>query len=502
MEDKTLLNETFNLYYNKAKAEHADGNVGIAKRNYLLAAETLMRMAKSSTAELKKAQFDRAKRIMDIAENMEAPKKTKSVTGEKGASKGADSDEEGKAFISAEIPDISFADIAGLEDVKRAIRMRMLDPIKHPEKYEYYGKKTGGGVLLFGPPGTGKTMIAKAIAHEAGAKFYAIKGSDIVSKWVGDSEKNINSLFEQARKDDRAIIFVDEMDSLFGARGNDPHNDRRVNEFLQQIDGFAGKSPNMLLLGATNRPWDVDSAAVRSGRFSQKIYIPLPDAEARRYLFKLYLKKAPLTDDVNIAELVKFTENFSGADIAEVCDRAKEAPLEKYIATGEPVKVRQIDLLRVIAEILPTVDRAEIARFERYAGIKLQMTNDKLQMTNEDGNNGQWTTDNGQLKDKDNSPTTNPQPPAAVLLDNPVINLLPGVKPRIEFSLGKSFDKVYLVFDTQHYTCAKKLNNYISDELDISGAGEYDVQVLSGNDKIAEFKITAVKGMAENKLDL
>ena len=242
----------------------------------------------------------------------------------------------------------------------------MINPVKYPEKYKLYNKKTGGGVLLVGPPGTGKTMIAKAIACEVGAKFYAVKGSDVVSKWVGESEKNINSLFETARADDLAIIFIDEMDSLIGRRGVDTHNDKRVNEFLQQIDGFSGKSPNLLLLGATNRPWDIDGAALRPGRFSQKIYVPLPDAPARKFMFEKSLKGAPVSGDVNVDELVSLTDGYSGADIEEVCDRAKEDPLLKSINTDAVVPVARADFMNALKAVPPSVSEKEIERFEKF----------------------------------------------------------------------------------------------------------------------------------------
>ena len=209
-------------------------------------------------------------------------------------------------------------------------------------------------------------MIAKAIANEVGAKFYAVKGSDIVSKWVGESEQNINSLFEEANKQDKAIIFIDEMDSLIGKRGVDTHNDKRVNEFLQQIDGFAGRNPNLLLLGATNRPWDIDSAAMRSGRFSQKIYLPLPDAEARKFMIEKNMKGVPVESDFDIDLIVQQTESFSGADIEELCDRAKDEPLLKAIATDSVVLVSNKDFENVLAVMPPSVTRKEIEQFENY----------------------------------------------------------------------------------------------------------------------------------------
>lgn len=358
----TVLSDTFDLYMRKGKEAKAKGNLILAKRNFLLAGETMMQMAKQSQGKLKEARMDRARALVNLSENldkkpMKAERKDEGKDGE---------DEDVKKWQAAKVPDIKFSDVAGLEDVKKAITIRMINPIKYPDKYKMYGKKSGGGVLLYGPPGTGKTMIAKAIANEVGAKFYAVKGSDIVSKWVGDSEKNINSLFEQANKQDRAIIFIDEMDNLLGKRGVDSHNDKRVNEFLQQIDGFAGRNQNLLLLGATNRPWDIDSAAMRSGRFSQKIYLPLPDGPARKFMLEKNMKNVPVSDDFDIDKIVEQTENYSGADIEELCDRAKDEPLLQAIATDSIINVTNADFDRVLAVMPPSVTPKEIKLFDDY----------------------------------------------------------------------------------------------------------------------------------------
>lgn len=354
----SVLSDTFDLYMKKGKEAKEKGNLALAKHNFLLAGQTMMQMAKQSKGQLKEVRMTRARRLVDIAENLEKkPVKTNQEE---------EKDEDIKRWKAAEIPNISFDDVAGLDEVKKAITIRMINPVKYPDKYKLYQKKTGGGVLLYGPPGTGKTMIAKAIAKEVGAKFYAVKGSDIVSKWVGDSEKNINSLFEEANKQDRAIIFIDEMDSLIAKRGEDTHNDKRVNEFLQQIDGFAGKNPNLLLLGATNRPWDIDSAAMRSGRFSQKIYLPLPDAPARKFMIKKAMKGVPVEPDFDIDRIVKQTEMYSGADIEELCDRAKDEPLLKAIATDSVVLISNKDFDMVLEKFPPSVTEKEIQEFENY----------------------------------------------------------------------------------------------------------------------------------------
>ena len=359
MDDIELLNSTFELYMQKGKEAKEKGNYALAKRNFMLAGETMMKIAKISQGKLKEVRLNRAKRIVELSDRIGTEKeKKKADTSEE--------DDEVKRWQQAEIPNIHFSDVAGLEDVKKAIKIRMINPILYPDKYKLYNKKTGGGVLLYGPPGTGKTMIAKAIACEVGAKFYAVKGSDIVSKWVGESEKNINSLFEEANKQDRAIIFIDEMDSLLGKRGQDIHNDKRVNEFLQQIDGFSGRNPNLLLLGATNRPWDIDTAATRSGRFSQKIYIPLPDEKARKFMIEKNMKNVPVSKDFDVDKIVKQTKNYSGADIEELCDRAKDEPLLKAIELDSVVEVTNKDFNNILKIFPPSVTESELEKFAEY----------------------------------------------------------------------------------------------------------------------------------------
>lgn len=364
----SVLSDKFDLYMKKGKQAKEQGNIPLAKRNFLLASEVMMQMAKQSQGKLKEVRMDRARRLVELSDNINKKpiKVEKSEKPKNNNNSNSEEDEEVKKWQTAEVPKISFSDVAGLDEVKKAITIRMINPIKYPDKYKMYGKKTGGGVLLYGPPGTGKTMIAKAIANEVGAKFYAIKGSDIVSKWVGDSEKNINSLFEEANKQDRAIIFIDEMDSLIGKRGVDTHNDKRVNEFLQQIDGVSGRNQNLLLLGATNRPWDIDSAAMRSGRFSQKIYLPLPDAPARKFMIEKALKGVPVDKDFDVDRVVEQTELYSGADIEELCDRAKDEPLLKSIATDSVILVTNADFDKVLEILPPSVTKKELKEFEDY----------------------------------------------------------------------------------------------------------------------------------------
>ena len=480
MEDITILRDKYDILLKKAETADAMGNYSIAYRNYMLAAETMLKIAKTSTPELKKVQIKRANDLVARAELLgNPPQQVRRPQAQNPAARqentqGNGEEDEGKEWVGAEIPNVKFKDVAGLEDVKKTVMTRMINPILYPDKYAKYGKKVGGGVLLYGPPGTGKTFIAKAIAGEVGATFYAIKGSDIMSKYVGESEKNISSLFEAARNNKLSIIFIDEMDSLFGERGKDTHNDKRVNEFLQQIDGFASKSDNLLILGATNRPWDVDSAAVRSGRFSEKIYVPLPDEKAREFMFKHNLENVPLGNDVDFDKLVGLTDGYSGADIAEICDRAKEEPLNIYIKTDveEPVSMKYIEA--AIKKIKPTVSKIEIKRFEAYAGID---PNDVKQEKVEEKSN------------------------VTVRFASTLIQLLPNKKPTLEFTLSADFDKVYLAIDGSNYLCTKKLASWESEPLNIKEAGTYDAEITSKN-LIAREKITFTKGLEEEDLGL
>ncbi len=484
----SILTDKFEAYYANAKKAQQENNVALAKRNYMLAAETMLKLAKISSPELKKARIERAKRLIDIAENLEAEmENSKDRRTSPAQSQTSKNDDEGKQWAAAEIPNIHFSDIAGLEDVKKAITTRMINPLKYPEKYAAYGKKTGGGVLLYGPPGTGKTMIAKAIACEVGATFFAIKGSDIVSKWVGDSEKNINSLFETARKEKLAIIFIDEMDSLIGKRGEDIHNDKRVNEFLQQIDGFVGRNPNLLLLGATNRPWDIDGAAMRSGRFSQKIYVPLPDGEARRFLLNKFLKNAPLDDSVSIDELVRISDGYSGADIEEICDRAKEDPLLKAIQSDSIVKITRNDLINAFRQVRPSVSKREIVEFERYAGIDPSAAAKAPDVPTAPVNP---------------APAEKPQAPdkkedIVIEFASDVIKLQPCEKPQVEFFVDRKFSMVSVKINGKNYACSGNIRNWKSEKLDIA-AGKYTVEIFGDSHKIGEKELTFVQGIEEN----
>ncbi|WP_406662165.1 AAA family ATPase [Methanolobus sp. ZRKC3] len=255
-----------------------------------------------------------------------------------------------------EMPNIGFSDIGGLEQVKEEIRKAIIYPFTHKELYQMYGQKAGEGILLYGPPGCGKTMMAKAAAKECGADFISVKTSSIVSKWVGASEKNIKQVFETARQSEKAIIFFDEIDSVAGRRSeSEDYAKRVVNELLAQMDGVDTADDNTLVLAATNEPWSIDPALRRPGRFSKLVFIPEPDLDARVAIFNLNMKKRPIADDVDVKSLAAMTGSYSGADIAAICREAADIPLGEALRGNETRKIEMRDFEAVLSKRKPSI---------------------------------------------------------------------------------------------------------------------------------------------------
>jgi len=250
---------------------------------------------------------------------------------------------------AVEVPDVHWEDVGGLEDVKRELHETVQYPVEHAEKYVKFGMHPSKGVLFYGPPGCGKTLMAKAIANECGANFISIKGPELLTQWFGESEANVRELFDKARAASPCILMFDEMDSIAktrgsGGPGSSEAGDRVINQILTEVDGV-GARKNVFVIGATNRPDIIDPAVIRPGRLDQLIYIPLPDLESRIAIFKAALRKAPLDPSIDIEVLARSTHGFSGADITEICMSAsklaiREAILEeedrlKRVAAGE-----------------------------------------------------------------------------------------------------------------------------------------------------------------------
>merc|ERR1712087_1015979 len=233
-----------------------------------------------------------------------------------------------------EVPDVKWADIGGLEDTKRELQEMVRYPIEHRHLFERFGMQASRGVLFYGPPGCGKTLMAKAIANECGANFISVKGPELLNMWFGGSEANVRDLFDKARAASPCILFFDEMDSIARARGSgggsSDTSDRVINQILSEIDGM-GSWKTLFIIGATNRPDILDPGIMRPGRLDQLIYIPLPDRESRISIFKANLRKSPIGDDIGIEQLADATEGFSGADITEICQRAAKNAIRDCI---------------------------------------------------------------------------------------------------------------------------------------------------------------------------
>ncbi|GEO08115.1 AAA family ATPase [Segetibacter aerophilus] len=262
-----------------------------------------------------------------------------------------DEDEDDEEFESPFIQkaDINFDDVGGMNGIKKEIELKIIRPLQHPELYKAYGKKTGGGILLYGPPGCGKTYIAKATAGQVNARFISVGLSDILDMWVGNSEKNLHNIFEIARQNTPCVLFFDEIDALGASRSDMKQSSGRhlINQFLQELDGIDGDNDGVLILGATNTPWHLDSAFRRPGRFDRIIFIPPPDAEARESILKLKLKNKPI-EAIDYKGLASKIENYSGADIEAIIDIAIEEKLEASFNDGIPKPLSTKDILNAI----------------------------------------------------------------------------------------------------------------------------------------------------------
>lgn len=246
---------------------------------------------------------------------------------------------------------LTFKEIGGLQPLKKQANIKIIQPFKNPELFKKFKKSAGGGILLYGAPGCGKSYFARGIAGECGASFYNIGIDEILDMYVGESEKNIKVLFDTVREDRPAIIFIDEIDALGRKRELLKHSSltTTINTFLAQMDGVESDNENILIIGATNAPWDVDSAFKRTGRFDRTFFVPPPDEDARAEIFELYLKYLPI-ESINYNKLSTITHNFSGADIKGVVDRVGEKVIEEILESGDERNICEDDLLEEIQD--------------------------------------------------------------------------------------------------------------------------------------------------------
>lgn len=290
-----------------------------------------------------------------------------------------------------EIPNVSWEDIGGLDNIKRELQETVQYPVEHPEKFEKFGMSPSKGVLFYGPPGCGKTLLAKAIANECQANFLSVKGPELLTMWFGESEANVREIFDKARQSASCVLFFDELDSIATQRGHSVGDaggaaDRVLNQLLTEMDGMTAKK-TVFIIGATNRPDIIDPALLRPGRLDQLIYIPLPDEVSRLQIFKACLRRSPLSKDVDLAALARYTHGFSGADITEICQRACKYAIRENIEKdiererkreGNPEAMEEDDV-EDVSEIKPahfeesmkfarrSVSDADIRKYQLFA---------------------------------------------------------------------------------------------------------------------------------------
>ncbi len=242
-----------------------------------------------------------------------------------------------------------------MEDVKKRLEAAFLAPLKNPQLRQLYGKSLKGGLLMYGPPGCGKTYIAKAVAGELGAAFIPVGVADILDQWIGSSERNLHALFQQARRDAPCVIFLDELDTLGQRRSSSsPAMAGVVNQLLTEMDGISADNDGVFILGATNQPWQIDSALRRPGRFDRTVLVLPPDEGARQAIFQHNLASRPI-EGIDLRQLAARTENYTGADIAYICEAAAEKALMDSVASGQPRLIQMGDLLQAIAELRPSI---------------------------------------------------------------------------------------------------------------------------------------------------
>lgn len=262
----------------------------------------------------------------------------------------------GDEELPAEVerPALTLADVGGMEAVKKRLEMAFLAPMRNPQLREMYGKSLRGGLLLWGPPGCGKTFVARATAGELAAKFIGVGLADILDMWVGLSERNLHGVFELARRHAPCVLFIDELDALGQKRLNTrgaPSLRNVIAQFLMELDGATSDNEGVFVLAATNAPWDVDAALKRPGRLDRALLVLPPDRDAREAILRHHLRERPLAPDIEIGAVAARTDGFSGADLAHVCETAAEYALSDAIASGTARPINQADLLRALAEI-------------------------------------------------------------------------------------------------------------------------------------------------------
>jgi len=273
-----------------------------------------------------------------------------------------------RGWWEVEVSGVTLADVGGMEDVKRRLHVALIGPMRNPELRQAYKKSLRGGLMLYGPPGCGKTFIARATAGELGAKFLSVGLAEVLDMWLGASERHVQEIFNTARRNAPCVVFLDELDAIGQKRSNlrsSPSQRGIVNQLLSEMDGFAGGNEGVFVLGATNHPWDVDSALLRPGRFDRVALVLPPDRPAREAILHGNLEERPVVD-IDVQWLAQHTEQFSGADLVHLCETATEQAMEESLMTGRVRNIGMADFRAALKEVKPST-RAWFETARNYA---------------------------------------------------------------------------------------------------------------------------------------
>lgn len=360
--------EAFKSFYQQGKDLFAAGDRMAARDAFLKAAELANDISvHSSSYDVRMEYHKTAVKIMEFVREKCVREPTPAV-----APRAENADEPSPIQPEAK-SNIRFSDVAGLEDVKDQIRYKVLEPLKNPDLARVYRIEAGAKILLYGPPGTGKTFIARAIAGEVDAAFYAVNCQDLISKYMGDSSRQLDKLFDTACQNERAIIFFDEFDSVASRRsdssdGVDAEMARFVATFLTKVDGFKQSEANkmLLLIAATNRPWALDPAMLRGGRFDTHIYVGVPDQPAREFLVKKVLGGLPKDEDWNLSDLAEALSGYGGGDITAICDRIKSRAYMRSLKTGAVQNITWEDCKTILSASHNMISEDDLEKFEQF----------------------------------------------------------------------------------------------------------------------------------------
>ncbi|MGB9676388.1 MAG: AAA family ATPase [Candidatus Bathyarchaeales archaeon] len=354
------------------------GSKGMAITMYQKAIESLLKLVQLYPEySLNKIYIQRAIAYQERIKALQGavapvqPQEERSVEGAK-TEEGKSSYEE---LVVTEKPNVKWDEVVGLESAKKAVKEAIVYPVQRPDLFPLGWPR---GILLFGPPGCGKTLLAAAVATEIDATFISIDAASIMSKWLGEAEQNVAKLFNSARKSANngkpAIVFIDELDSLMGKHSNEVGGEVRVrNQFLKEMDGVVdkGKKLHVYVIGATNKPWDLDWAFIR--RFQKRILVPLPDHHTRLMMFKLYTNNLRLAEDVDLHELARLSEGFSGSDIRDVCQAAQLKVIGEFFESGQAInkqaKPRGLtmdDFRQILEDRKPSVSLEMLGLYNRW----------------------------------------------------------------------------------------------------------------------------------------